>query len=217
MNNAWERYCELQKERPEEFRQSELLQIIMDDESVRAFEEKERAEGREVTIGVVYESAYSLLVVDLVQDSNGRRFAYERLIKKAKNQGVVCIARYQGRYCLLKQYRHAMRGEQFAFVRGFGEDDITIEQNVEKEIKEELHSDVIACEYVGQVIADSGLCGNSVLVYLCDVTKPRLQIGYEEIGDLLLVTKEEMEKHISSGAITDGFTLAAWLLLGTDR
>ncbi|HAE52537.1 MAG TPA: hypothetical protein DCG30_04710 [Ruminococcus sp.] len=62
--NAWERYLQLMKERPKLFLKSDMLNIIADSRSVAEFSEKS---GR--TMGVVYESPYSLLVVDLVEDT----------------------------------------------------------------------------------------------------------------------------------------------------
>ena len=53
----------------------------MDYELVREFEKNT---GRK--IGIVYQSRYNLLVVDLVENTNGDRFAYERLIPAVKKE-----------------------------------------------------------------------------------------------------------------------------------
>ena len=114
-SNAWKRYRELMTERPELFLQSDMLNIISDSVAVSEFSEKS---GK--TIGVVYESPYSLLVVDLVEDVNGKRFAYERLVP-ARSGGVVGVSVYEGKFVMLKQFRHAIREYQIAFPRGFAE------------------------------------------------------------------------------------------------
>lgn len=116
-SKEWRDYLDLAEERPELFKASSRLQIIMDYESVQQFERN-----TDKKIGVVYRSAYNLLVVDLVENMKGERFAYERLIPAVKKGAIVSIPVYDDKFVLLKQYRHAMRAFQYAFPRGFGEE-----------------------------------------------------------------------------------------------
>ena len=73
--NRHKRYKELQVERPGLFKQSPLLEIILDYNKIKAYEEKNNCK-----IGVIYESRFNILVVDLVRDSKGNEFLYERVI-----------------------------------------------------------------------------------------------------------------------------------------
>lgn len=72
-SQQWERYLQLADERPECFRQPDeqdgegALEIILDETTVRQFSERS---GR--LIGVVYESPFSIVVVDLVRDVRGQ-------------------------------------------------------------------------------------------------------------------------------------------------
>ena len=122
-SKEWRDYLDLAEERPELFKASSRLQIIMDYESVQQFERN-----TDKKIGVVYRSAYNLLVVDLVENMKGERFAYERLIPAVKKGAIVSIPVYDDKFVLLKQYRHAMRAFQYAFPRGFGEEGLSAEE-----------------------------------------------------------------------------------------
>jgi len=89
--------------------------------------------------GLVYQSKYNTMIVDPIEGENGI-FPYERVLPTGKN-GVVIIARYKGTFVLLKQYRHAIRRMQYAFPRGFAEeDDKTPADNAIRELQEEIHA-----------------------------------------------------------------------------
>lgn len=203
----WQEYRALMQERPEAFQNNGCIDIITDVEQVAKYVE---ATGKKV--GVLYRSSYNLWVVDLVK-SEDRYFTYERLLPAVERGAVVTIPRFDGKYVLLKQYRHALRDYQYAFPRGFGENGIVSAENAGKEIAEELGASVEKRALLGKVVADSGCCGNVVDVYVCDITEPQLRTGYEGIQDLCIIEETEMKQWIGGGKITDGFTLSAWALL----
>ena len=198
--------------RPKEFKSDNMLDIETDIEKVQSFIEKT---GKR--IGVLYESPFHILVVDLVTDRSGRQFAYERLLKKSTKSGVVTIAKCEKKFVLIKQFRHAIRDYQYSFVRGFAEDDLSIEENAVKELTEELGANVVSCKRVGNVIADSGICGASVCILACELDKINFDFGHEGICEYVLMSDKELKSAIASGKITDGFTLAAWALLNSQE
>ena len=206
---AWQEYKKLMTERPDLFQESDDLEIITDEQVVFSY-----CVENDKTVGVIYKSRFSILVVDLVKDINGKVFTYERLVP-ANSGGIVCIPVYNGKLVLLKQYRHALREYQLSFPRGFGEPDISSEINLLKEIKEELGADIHKYEHIGKIAPDSGLLSNKVDVYYCEISKPSLNKGYEGIIQLEEVTHDEFRSIISTGTITDGFTLAAYTLFQT--
>ena len=206
-SKEWRDYLDLAEERPELFKASSRLQIIMDYESIQQFERN-----TDKKIGVVYRSAYNLLVVDLVENMKGERFAYERLIPAVKKGAIVSIPVYDDKFVLLKQYRHAMRAFQYAFPRGFGEEGLSAEENLQKEIKEETGADVKKISHVGTVIADSGIGSNEGDVFACEITEPQLKLHYEGIEEIELLTEKELVKWIAEGRITDGFTLSGYAM-----
>lgn len=203
----WCAYLQLREERPEAFLPSSQLPIETDEKIVQQYVEET---GKK--IGVLYQSAYSLLVVDLIQDARGGYFTYERILPAVTTGAVVAAAICEGKFVLLKQYRHALRAYQYAFVRGFGEPGISPAENVKQEIKEETGADILNVQYLGNVVADSGLCGNKADVYLCEVQNIDCQYHYEGIEDLVLLTEDELKVWIQEGKINDGFTLAAYSL-----
>ena len=82
--------------------------------------------------------------------------------------------------------------------------------NVRKEIKEELNADIIGePKALGQVVADSGLCGTLVDVYLAEIAYYDLKDDYEGIHAI----KEVSEEELNNMNINDSFTLAALTLL----
>lgn len=215
----WQRYLELIAERPEEFRNGGMLDIITDIAEICAFEEREAVAGRDTVIGVRYRSRYNILTVDLVRNTvTGDVFAYERVIPRAKggNAVVAVPVTEKGTYILLRQFRHSMRSFDLAFPRGYGEDVISIRENLEKELSEELGPDVEILEVrsLGTVVANSGLSGDRVNVCEARIAAESVTVrnGYEEISDVITVTEKELSAMIEEGKITDGFTLAALTL-----
>ena len=203
---AWARYLRLMQERPELFRQSAMLRIVTDRDTVLGAAEQA---GR--IAGAVYESRYSLMVVDLVEDAQGRRFFYERLVP-VQTGGIVSVPVFEGKFVLLEQYRHALREVQLAFPRGFGEPGITPEQNLRKELSEELGADVLTARFLGRIAPDSGMSSTVADVYACTVTEPAVHFGNEGIRRCLLLDEAALREKIRTHAVTDGFTLAAFAL-----
>ena len=213
MNNIVEpelkEYFRLMKERPELFSASKLLPIETDIEKIKRFIEESNRK-----IGVLYKSDYNMLVTDLIRRNDGSYYVYERIIP-AKKGGITAIVRYNKNFILLKQFRHAIREYQHAFVRGFGENGISEKENALKEIYEELGIGVKSCEYAGEIIADSGLSGGRTSVFICDTDEMPVKKQDEGIADFILLSEEELEEWIAAKKINDSFTLAAYSLYKT--
>ncbi len=160
-------------------------------------------------LGIVYSSEYNTFVVDLVENLRGERFTYERFVKTNSGNSVVIVAKFEDKYVMLSQFRHAMGACQLAFPRGYGEPDITVEENVKKEVLEELNTTASDIEIIGKVVADSGICGEKVNIALCKIGKPCVDGVYEGIKDYLLLSLPEIKGLIREGKINDGFTLSA--------
>lgn len=202
LEKEWLLYLQLKEERPEEFRKDERLEIIFDEKLVEDFQRKT---GK--VFGVVYQSPYRILVVDLVKRGD-EIFAYERFLL-AKKGGVSVITLYKGKFVLLKQFRHTLRGEQIAFVRGFGETGLSNIENAKKELEEELGATTTSAIELTSVIADCGASSSPVAIVLCEVDNIELKYHYEGIEEVLLLTEEELEEKILNGEINDGYTIAS--------
>ena len=206
----WQKYLELMKERPELFCDG-LYEIITDDEAIDTYHEKTGAK-----LGVRFESEYSILLLELVRNrlrDKETMFTYQRMIPKTNNPGVVAIPFSKGRFVLLKQFRHATRREEWSFPRGFGERNMTTEENLKLELHDELNAgNIWNVQKIGTIAPDTGLSATVAEVYKCTVEHAAPKEGYEGIREVKLVSEEELVQMIRDGEITDGFTLAAYTL-----
>ena len=202
MSKSIDLYFELMKERPYLFKESEIIKIEM---NKKELEKYERENNR--SLGLLYRSKFNMLLVDLIKGGTGY-YAYERIVPTSVGSAIVILAKYDNKFVLLKQYRHAIRDYQYALVRGFGEDNTSGEDNAKKELKEEIGAEVLKSEFLGKVASDSGLTSGIVEIYYCEITEPKLR-GEEGIKKIELYTKSELSEKIRNKEITDSFTLAA--------
>ena len=204
----WTRYKALMEQRPHLFKKSYYCSIITDPDKLDRF----HAETGK-PLGMVYHSPYNTFVADLVQDGpEGEPYVYDRLVPT--NEGaVVAVPRCGSSYVLLRQFRHSIRREQFAFPRGFGEPGISPADNARKEIREELGAVCTSVEPLGIISADSGISSADLHAFLCQVEQVNITPGYEGIEDAVLLTEEELKQWIREGRIDDSFTLACFAML----
>ena len=167
--------------------------------------------------GVVYESAYNRVVVDPVKNREGGYFPYERVIPKAGN-GVVLLTVCNGKFVLLRQFRHALRTEILSFPRGFAEESCTDQENATRELGEELDvhpEDIVRIERIGHVAPDSGILATCASIWLVEIGRYCASVGHEGIMGAVALDGKEMSSYINDGKIIDGFTLAAYALYKT--
>jgi ADP-ribose pyrophosphatase len=203
----WGKYKNLMQEYEEFYKDSQQMPIEKDREVIRQYELKT---GKK--IGIAYRSDYNVLVVDLIKKQDGTHYPYERILPAVKKGAVVVLPQHNGKLVLLKQYRHALRGYQYSFPRGYGEAQISSEENVKKEIMEELGGNAENITYLGMVSADSGLTGSRASVYFCTIDEIQIEVGYEGIEAIVELDVDELKQWIAQGKIDDGFTLSALCL-----
>ena len=205
INNFINRYFEIMEIFPEQFKKTAKLQIILDREQMtRFYQENGRA------IGVVYESPYHLIVVDLLRSESGKYFTYLRILSpNGSKNGVVMIPFYEDRIALLKQFRHGTRDWEWELPRGFAEKDITPLQNAEKEIEEELGTRALSVQHEGSIISDSGLSGGAVEIFSVGISGYGKLATDEGIESVKWVSILEIKRMIKSNEIRDAFTICA--------
>ena len=208
MTQQLQEYLTLLHQRPPVHTDSALLEIIDDPALLEAYSLEHQIE-----LGIVFRSNRHIYVVDLVRDKSGRLFPYERLLKAVTGSSVVIIPFYEDQVVLLEQYRHALGEFQYCFPRGFAEEGVSPSENAVKELREELKCCPGRPELLGQVVADSGICGEKVWVFRCSITKPYTDGIYENIRSYTTVTLPELLQMVRRGQINDGFTLSAITLL----
>jgi ADP-ribose pyrophosphatase len=197
-----------------------LIKIIPDEDAIKNWEvthkEKLTAKGKPkewAEIGFVYTDPYIVILRDLVEFPSGRMGSYFRLINQADlqgGQGAVVLANMNGKYLLLRQYRHPIRSWSFEVPRGFGEPGITAEKQAEIEIREEVGGKISKLIDLGIYFSNTGLEGNKVRLFfakLISIGKPAKEEGIESLH---WVSLEELETMLAKAQITDGFTIAAY-------
>lgn len=207
-------YFQLMKERPELFKESGRIPLILDENEMRAFSART---GK--PMGVVYDNTpFYLVLADLCGDSRGL-YSYARVIySNPKSSGCIAVPRRGKQFGLLRIFRHAPRQWSMEFPRGFAENlSLTAEENVRKELSEELGISKEACTitFLGDVRADSGMSNGTAQIFLADLPSSVQIIPAEEegIGGFIWVSEDELKKMICNGEITDGFTLSAYARL----
>lgn len=208
MQKDLQRYLCFLKERGFRYETNEVLEIIDD---INMLVDYSKAHG--VKLGIIYESPFHIFVVDLVRNKAGKLFPCERLVKTAVGNSVVVVPFREGKIILLKQFRHALGDYQYCFPRGFGEPDISPEENARKEIGEELNCTSSDYVFLGNTVADSGVCGEKICVFCCNVDEPTVNVLDENIESYIAVTDSELLEMIGQGKINDGFTLSAVALM----
>lgn len=186
---------------------NDYLEVFTDIKLLEEYQEQYH-----VRLGVLYKSNYHMMVVDLLRDKEGKLFTYERVIPTSLSNGVVIVPIYNDKFILLKQYRHAIQRVQYCFPRGFGEVDLSDEENASKELLEELGSSFVDLAFLGNVCSNSGLEASTTLVYQGAITKPQVEVGNEDIIEYIEVSLDELNNMIKEGMIDDSFTLSAMSL-----
>lgn len=168
--------------------------------------------------GVAYKSKYNMMLVDPVIGGENEYYPYERIIHTSGKDGVVMVTVHNGKYVLLRQYRHALGRVQYAFPRGFAEIGEEPEYTAIRELQEEI-SAVITKKPVllGRLAPDSGLSSIRVYVYKVEVESYEVQSGHEGILDSIEVPVDDFAAWLkeNEGDVLkdDGFTLGACTLL----
>lgn len=171
-----------------------------------------RARVRPVPAGVVSATRYVWYLRDPVRFPDGRLGLYDRLLPPPDSSpGVVVLPLLgpEGKVVLIEHYRHATRSRHWEVVRGFGDPGATGEENVARELREEIGATPTRVTALGTVHPDTGLLAQRVELYAAFVDGVgELETG-EAIGRAVVLPVREAEAMVADGAITDGFTIAA--------
>jgi ADP-ribose pyrophosphatase len=220
---ALEAYEILKGKWPLLFTRRNVRPIVEDPSALRQF-----ARDHRVVLGVPAETRHMLFLVDLVESHNLRggtvRHPYVRVVSRAQLEGgvsVVVLATIadtslgrKGDVVLVEQERHALGTLEIELPRGFGERSLSAEANALRELARETGYEGDEAHLLGSMCVDSGLGDGFASFYHVPVvrhTSPTPE-SEEAITRVLLSTREEVWKAITSGAIRDGFTLQALAL-----
>lgn len=214
-------YKSLIKHRPELFdNNGAKYQIITDLQEIEKWQKSKKIYFKDnkkpvswSKIGVVYDDPYILIIRDLVQFPDGHLGSYFRLFNQADlkgGQGVVVLPYYDGKIVLLYQYRHPIREWSYEVPRGFGEAGISAETQAKNELAEEIGGEASELIDLGIQYNNTGLESNKVKMFFAKLKSFGKPAKAEGIESILRVSLDELEKMISTGKVTDGFTIAAY-------
>jgi len=215
------RYKELQASFPWLFKNVDSpLEIILKENDIESWQVKRRQllekNGEPRTwadIGIVLEDPYITVIRDLIRFPSGNENGYIRLINRADlrgGQGVVVLPILNNKFQLIYRFRHATRCWHYEAPRGYGEPNVTAEQQAHDEINEEIGGRINKLIDLGDFHNNTGIEGNNVklfLAYLSSIGEPQIEEGITKIIPFSLL---ELEKKIADSSITDGFTIAAY-------
>ena len=187
------------------------------------------AEEHKVVLGVAAETPHAYFLVDLVEthgaDGKAVRYPYLRLIYRKQLEGAVntvvlgTIANPElgqlDAVVLLRQERHATGLVHLELPRGFGELNLSGEENALKELREETGYLGEGARLLGVTYTDTGVMDAQVSFYHVPVTRkleaaPEIQ---EAIEGIELLPADELWEKIRSGEVMDSFTVQALAFL----
>jgi NUDIX domain. len=205
---------------PQLFYPRALRRIVSDRRSLEQY----AAEHGEV-LGVAAETPHAYFIVDLVEtdgpDGEALRYPYLRLIYRKQLEGAVntvvlgTIANPDlgpmDAVVMLRQERHATGLFHLELPRGFGELNLSGEQNALKELREESGYIGESASLLGETYTDTGVMDAKVSFYHVPVIgKLEAAPEYAEaIAEVKIISVAELREKIHGGEVTDSFTVQA--------
>jgi ADP-ribose pyrophosphatase len=159
-------------------------------------------------VGIVSEDQYLIWLRDAVYFPKGVPGTYDRLIwKSSKLSGpagvVVLPVLPDGKVVLNLNFRHATRSWELELPRGALRENETVEEGAVRELKEETGLGVASLQFLGNVMADSGILGNVGPVYMGLVSEEgKSEQEYSEaIADVVAFTVAEIKEGLMKGSM----------------
>lgn len=171
-----------------------------------------RQAARPEAVGVVSADRFLFHLRDPVRFPDGTPGLYNRIVPPpGATPGVVVLALVGPDHgvLLIEHYRHATREWHWEVVRGFGEPGASAEENVARELEEEVSARPEETVPLGEVHPDTGLLAHRVQLFAARVPAVGELERREAIRRAIVVPYAEAEEMVRTGAITDGFTIAA--------
>ena len=160
--------------------------------------------------GIFYEDPYIILLRDAVIFPDGKPGLYHRVIARHDEPtGVAVLGRYDGKFVLVRHFRHPSRAWHLEIPRGAVGADEDPGHVARLEISEEIGGTINSLVRLGLLHGASALMRHSVVLVYAELQSIGTPALGEGIADILLVSPSELERMIAEGAITDSFTVAA--------
>jgi ADP-ribose pyrophosphatase len=166
---------------------------------------------RPETVGVVSADRFLFHLRDPVRFPDGTLGLYNRIVPPpGATPGVVVLPLLgpERGILLIEHYRHATREWHWEVVRGFGEPGASAEENVARELQEEVSAHPRQTVPLGELHPDTGLLAQQVQLFAARVESVGELEQHEGIRRAKVVTCAEAEEMVRTGDITDAFTIA---------
>ena len=159
----------------------------------------------------VYEGRILNLRVDQIRTPNGVE-AVREIVENGSAVAIVALDDQQ-RVVLIKQYRHAIRGQVIEIPAGKLDGDEEPLEGAQRELREETGFQAGHFEQLGSFYPAPAWSTEFVNLYLATQLNPGpTQLEADEAIEMWQVALDDAVKMIQSGAIVDGKTVAALLL-----
>jgi len=218
------KYLILMKEYPSLFANSGKegeFKIIHDPELIKIEQERIRKNLREkgdpetwIDIGVLAEDQWFWVIRDMVEFPDGKIGGYIRFVnRKSTEKGgfnVILMCIQGDKVLLIRRYRHEKRDFCWEFPRGFGEAELTAEENARKELLEETGLQALCLTSLANVVEEKG--GTSVF-YVEIKQGQKLKLSREEgIVKYEWVPLAKLDELALQGELNDWFSFWAYTL-----
>ena len=158
--------------------------------------------------GVYYEDAWIYCLRDVVRFPDGSLGTHHRLIHKGGPESVGVLPRFEGRFVLLRHFRHGLRDWALEFPRGGGELGHSTEALAREELHEELGAEVLSLQPLGLLYPQNNLMATHLRLFFAELGKVGAANKAEGIAEVRIVSLAELERLIESDAINDAVSLA---------
>ncbi|MGL5827650.1 MAG: NUDIX hydrolase [Nocardioides sp.] len=162
-----------------------------------------------LTERLVYENAYGTLWDDEVRfHPSEAEGSYVRWTWTAPHS-VAILPELGTDFCLIKSYRHSLRGYSVEVPKGFGDHDLTPEQSASKELLEETGLIATRMEYLGTFHTDAAFCATPMHCFVarsCTLGTPNHE-ATETIATTVLISQASTRNDVFSAGVTDTTSL----------
>lgn len=211
-------YKELIKTLPELFsNENAALKIITDFDKMEKWQlehQKDENFFPSPKLGIFSIDRFNIFLRDLVEFKDGSLGTYDRILHPGfleKKSDIVILPRYCDKYIVLHHFRHSTRSWYYEIPRGYAENKISIEENIAKELWEEIQGKIDKIVSLGEINPDTGTRVDAVKLYFVELNKVGEPNTLEGIDQIYNLSHFELEDWIRNGKIVDGYTLSAFL------
>lgn len=144
------------------------IEIVLNPRKIQEIEKQ-----RNVKVGIVHRDRFWVWIRDAVLFPSGSYGTYNRMLWVSSLQGIAGVAvvpmTLDGKFVLIRNYRHATRSWEYEVPRGNVSAGETAEQAAIREVQEETGLRVKELKFVGFMQPDSGLVNTKVAIFVANV------------------------------------------------